>query len=57
MWRAGLEAQQVISLRVAMLAGGGVAASAETNRMMAEKMSFAMAFASLRDHSGMAQIS
>lgn len=42
MWRAGLEAQQVISLRLAMLAGGGMAASAETNRMIAEKMSAAL---------------
>lgn len=42
MWRAGLEAQQVISLRLAMLTGGGMAASAETNRMIAEKMSAAL---------------
>lgn len=42
MWRAGLEAQQVIGLRLAMLAGGGMAASAETNRMIAEKMSAAL---------------
>jgi hypothetical protein len=42
MWRAGLEAQQVIGLRLAMLAGGGVAASAEMNRMVAEKMSVAL---------------
>jgi len=42
MWRAGLEAQQVIGLRLAMLAGGGVAASAEINRMVAEKMSAAL---------------
>jgi hypothetical protein len=42
MLRAGLEAQQVISLRLAMLAGGGMAASAETNRMIEEKMSAAL---------------
>lgn len=42
MWRAGLEAQQVINLRLAMLAGGGMAASAETNWMIAEKMSAAL---------------
>ncbi len=42
MWRASLEAQQVIGLRLSMLAGGGVAASAEMNRMVAEKMSVAL---------------
>jgi hypothetical protein len=41
-WRAGLEAQQVIGLRLATLAGGGIAASAEMNRMVAEKMSAAL---------------
>jgi hypothetical protein len=42
MWQASLEAQQVIGLRLAMLATGGVAASAEMNRMVAEKMSAAL---------------
>lgn len=37
MWRAGLEAQQVIALRLAKLALGGAAATTEMNRMVAEK--------------------
>ena len=37
-WQAGLEAQQVIGLRLNKLAGGGRAASAEMNRMVSEKM-------------------
>jgi hypothetical protein len=41
-WRAGLEAQQVIGLRLAKLAGGGAAATAEMNRMVSEKMSAAL---------------
>lgn len=41
-WRASLEAQQVIGLRLATLAGGGMTASAEINRMVAEKFSTAI---------------
>jgi hypothetical protein len=41
-WRAGLEAQQAIGLRLARLAGGGAAAAAETNRMISEKMTAAV---------------
>jgi hypothetical protein len=41
-WRAGLEAQQVIALRLAKLARGGAAATAETNRMVSEKMAAAV---------------
>jgi hypothetical protein len=37
-WQAGLEAQQVISLRLAKLAGGGRSAAAEANRMTSEKL-------------------
>ena len=40
-WRAGLEAQQVIALRLARLAGGGAAAGDEMNRMVGEKMAAA----------------
>lgn len=40
-WRAGFEAQQVIALRLAKLAGGGAAASDEMNRMVSEKMAAA----------------
>jgi hypothetical protein len=36
-WQAGLEAQQVIGLRLARLAGGGASAAAETTRMTSEK--------------------
>jgi hypothetical protein len=36
-WQAGLEAQQVIGLRLAKLASGGEAAIAETGRMLTEK--------------------
>jgi hypothetical protein len=42
MWRAGIEAQQVIGLRLARLAGGGAAATTEANRMVAEKLSAAL---------------
>jgi hypothetical protein len=38
MWQATLEAQQVIGLRVARLAGGGRAAWAEATRMTSEKI-------------------
>jgi hypothetical protein len=41
-WRAGLEAQQVIALRLAKLARGGAAANAEANRMVSEKMAAAV---------------
>jgi hypothetical protein len=41
-WQAGLEAQHVISLRLALLAVGSEAAGAETARMVAEKMSAAL---------------
>jgi hypothetical protein len=41
-WRAGLEAQQVIGLRLAKLAGGGAAAAAEMNRMVSEKVKAAL---------------
>ncbi|HXC12187.1 MAG TPA: hypothetical protein VNV39_05040 [Stellaceae bacterium] len=41
-WRASFEAQQVIALRLAMLAGGGIAATAEMNRMVSEKMAAAL---------------
>jgi hypothetical protein len=40
-WRASLEAQQVIGLRLAKLARGGAAATAEANRMVSEKISAA----------------
>jgi hypothetical protein len=42
LWRAGLEAQQVIALRLAKLARGGASATAETNRMVSEKMAAAV---------------
>jgi hypothetical protein len=42
MWRAGFEAQQVIGLRLAKIAGGGVAATTEMNRMVSEKMAAAL---------------
>jgi hypothetical protein len=41
-WRAGLEAQQVIALRLAKLARGGASATAETNRMVSEKLAAAV---------------
>jgi len=41
-WRAGLEAQQVIGLRLAKLAGGGAVARAETKRMLSEKVAAAL---------------
>ena len=41
-WRAGLEAQQVIGLRLAKLMGGGRPATAEMNRMLAEKVDAAL---------------
>jgi hypothetical protein len=41
-WRAGLEAQQVIALRLAKLARGGASATAETNRMVSEKTAAAV---------------
>ena len=41
-WGAGLEAQQVIGLRLAKLAGGGAAATVEANRMLSEKMTAAL---------------
>jgi hypothetical protein len=40
-WRAGLEAQQVIGLRLAKLGRGGTAATAEANRMVSEKITAA----------------
>jgi hypothetical protein len=39
LWQASLEAQQVISLRLALLAGGGTSAGAEATRMVSEKIS------------------
>jgi hypothetical protein len=41
-WRAGLEAQQVVGLRLAKLARGGASATAETNRMVSEKLAAAV---------------
>jgi hypothetical protein len=41
-WQASLEAQQVISLRLALLASGNASAGAETARMVSEKMSTAL---------------
>jgi hypothetical protein len=41
-WRAGLEAQQVIGLRIAKIARGGRAATAETRRMLSEKAAAAL---------------
>jgi hypothetical protein len=41
-WEAGLEAQQVIGLRLAVLAGGSESAGAEAVRMVSEKMSAAL---------------
>lgn len=38
-WQATLEAQQVIGLRLARLAGGGKSAGAEAIRMTSEKIS------------------
>jgi hypothetical protein len=37
-WQGGLEAQQVIGLRLSKLARGGRTASAEMNRMVSEKL-------------------
>jgi len=37
-WQAGLEAQQVIGLRLARLAGGGNSAGVEATRMTSEKL-------------------
>ena len=37
-WQAGLEAQQVIGLRLAKLAGGGNSAVVEATRMTSEKL-------------------
>lgn len=37
-WRASLEAQQVIGLRLAKLTSGGAVATAEMNRMVSEKV-------------------
>jgi hypothetical protein len=42
LWQAGLEAQQVISLRLALLAACSDSAGAETARMVSEKMSAAL---------------
>ena len=42
LWQAGLEAQQVNSLRLALLAPGSDSAGAETARMVSEKMSAAL---------------
>jgi hypothetical protein len=41
-WRAGLEAQQVIALRLAKLARGGASATSEASRMVSEKMAAAV---------------
>ena len=41
-WQASLEAQEVISLRLALLAGGSESTRAETARMVSEKMSAAL---------------
>ena len=51
-WRASFEAQQVIALRLAMLAGGGIAATAEMNRMVSEKMAAALEAQRHRRHRG-----
>ena len=51
-WRASFEAQQVIALRLAMLAGGGIAATAEMNRMVSEKMAAATRGPASRRHGG-----
>lgn len=40
-WQAGMEAQQVIALRLGRLLGGGPAAWAEANRMTSEKIAAA----------------
>jgi hypothetical protein len=42
MWRASLEAQQVIGLRLAKLASGGADVVAEMNLMVAEKVDAAL---------------
>lgn len=42
-WRMGLEAQQVIGLRLAKMALGGVAASDEAALMISEKVAIVMA--------------
>jgi hypothetical protein len=41
-WQVSLEAQQVISLRLALLAGGSESTRAEAARMVSEKMSAAL---------------
>jgi hypothetical protein len=41
-WQVSLEAQQVISLRLALFAGGSESARAEAARMVSEKMSAAL---------------
>jgi hypothetical protein len=41
-WRASLEAQQVIALRLAKLLSGGAPAAAEMNRMVSEKVDAAL---------------
>jgi hypothetical protein len=41
-WSAGLEAQQVIGLRLWRLAAGGTAGAAETRRMLTEKTQAAL---------------
>ena len=42
LWQAGLEAQQVIGLRLAMLMSGNAAAPAELSRMVPEKIAAAL---------------
>jgi aspartate/methionine/tyrosine aminotransferase len=42
LWRAGVEAQQVIGWRIAKLMGGGSSAAAEMNRMVSEKVAVAI---------------
>jgi hypothetical protein len=42
LWQAGLEAQQVIGLRLAMLMSGNEAAPAELSRMVPEKIAAAL---------------
>ena len=41
-WQASLETQQVIALRLALLASGSEPAGAEATRMVSEKMSAAL---------------
>jgi hypothetical protein len=42
-WRVGLDAQQVIAMRLVRISAGGAAADAECRRMVSEKVSAAVA--------------